>query len=101
MIPMVSQAAYEAVRRSAGLIDRSDRGRVVVSGHDRATYLQGLLTNDIAALKPGQGCYASYLTPQGRMIADLFVYELGDLILMTMTGDVTATVLSRLDQFIF
>jgi folate-binding protein YgfZ len=93
--------AYEAARRGAGLIDRSDRGRVVVSGQDRAAYLQGLLTNDIAALKPGEGCYATYLTPQGRMIADLLVYELGDLILLTMTGDVTATVLARLDQFIF
>jgi folate-binding protein YgfZ len=101
MIPTVSQAAYEAARRGAGLIDRSDRGRVVVSGQDRAAYLQGLLTNDIAALKPGQGCYAAYLTPQGRMIADLLVYELGDVILLTMTGDVTATVLARLDQFIF
>ena len=101
MIPTVSLAAYEAARRGAGLIDRSDRGRVVVSGQDRAAYLQGLLTNDIGALAPGQGCYAAYLTPQGRMIADLFVYELGDLILMTMSGDVTATVLARLDQFIF
>ena len=54
-----------------------------------------------ARSNPGQGCYAAYLTPQGRMIADLFVYELGDLILLTMTGDVTATVLARLDQFIF
>ena len=35
------------------------------------------------------------------MIADLFVYELGDLILLTMAGDVAATVLDRLDRFIF
>src|SRR5947209_19538140 len=62
MIDAVSQGAYEAVRRGAGLIDRSDRGRVVVSGHDRAAYLQGLLSNDIIALKPGGGCYADYLT---------------------------------------
>ena len=101
MIDAVSQAAYEAARRSAGLIDRSDRGRIVVSGQDRAVYLQGLLSNDIVALKPGGGCYATYLTPQGRMIADLLVYELGDVILLTMSGDVTATVLGKLDQFIF
>jgi folate-binding protein YgfZ len=101
MIDTVSQAAYEAARRGAGLIDRSDRGRIVVSGQDRAEYLQGLLSNDIVALKPGGGCYATYLTPQGRIIADLFVYELGDLILLTMSGDVTATVLGKLDQFIF
>jgi folate-binding protein YgfZ len=101
MIHAAPRAAYEAARRGAGLIDRSDRGRLVVSGQDRSTYLQGLLTNDIVALKAGQGCYAAYLTAQGRMIADLHVYELGDVILLTMAGAVTATVLSRLDQFIF
>jgi folate-binding protein YgfZ len=101
MIDAISLAAYEAARHGAGLIDRSDRGRIVVSGADRATYLQGLLSNDIVSLKPGRGCYATYLTAQGRMIADLFVYELGDLILLTMSGDVTSTVLARLDQFIF
>ena len=47
-----------------------------MSGTDRASYLQGLLTNDVAALEAGQGCYAAYLTAQGRMIADLYVYEL-------------------------
>lgn len=83
------------------MIDRSDRGRIVVSGRDRAEYLQGLLSNDIVALEAGGGCYATYLTPQGRMIADLFVYELGDVILLTMSGDVTAAVLGKLDQFIF
>ena len=58
MIDTISQTAYEAARRGAGLIDRSDRGRIVVSGQDRAEYLQGLLSNDIVALKPGGGCYA-------------------------------------------
>src|SRR3954452_19770813 len=93
--------AYQAARERAAWIDRSSRGRIVVSGRDRATYLQGLLTNDIAALPPGGGCYAAYLTPQGRMIADLWVYELGDAILLSMARDVRGTVLAKLDQFIF
>src|SRR5438128_3549834 len=93
--------AYTAARERAAFLDRSDRGRIVVSGADRASYLQGLLTNDIAALKPGEGCYAAYLTPQGRMIADLFVYELGDVILLTVPRRQHRTVLDKLDQFIF
>src|SRR5262245_828266 len=101
MSPVVSATAYDAARRRAAVLDRSDRGRIVVSGADRASYLQGLLTNDIVALKAGQGCYAAYLTPQGRMIADLYVYEVGDVILLTMDGAVKDTVLARLDQFIF
>src|SRR5207247_2589326 len=78
-----------------------DRGRRVVTGPDRASYLQGLLTNDIVALNAGQGCYAAYLTPQGRMIADLFVYELGDLMLLSTPLAAKDAVLAKLEQFIF
>ena len=73
----------------------------MVSGRDRASYLQGLLTNDIPAVKAGEGCYAAYLTAQGRMISDMWVYELGDVILLNLPGETTAAVLARLDQFIF
>jgi len=101
MHPTLSATAYEAARHRAAFVDRSDRGRIVVSGADRRSYLQGLLTNDIAALGAGQGCYAAYLTPQGRMIADMHVYELGDVVLLTVSGDVKDGVLAKLDQFIF
>ncbi|HMF96443.1 MAG TPA: glycine cleavage T C-terminal barrel domain-containing protein [Vicinamibacterales bacterium] len=100
MIPAVSLTAYEAARRRAAFVDRSDRGRIVVSGTERAPYLQGLLTNDMS-LPPGRGCYAAYLTAQGRMIADLYVYELGDVMLVMMDGGVKDAVMTKLDQFIF
>lgn len=101
MIPALSDASYDAARHHAAFLDRSARGRIVVSGADRASYLQGLLTNDIVAVKPGHGCYAAYLTAQGRMIADIYVYELGDVMLLTMDRTVKETVLAKLDQFIF
>src|SRR3954463_15477877 len=101
MVPPESIDAYRAVREHAAMLDRSDRGRLIVSGADRAAYLHGLLTNDVASLTAGQGCYAAYLTPQGRMIADMFLYELGDIMLMTIDGSVKDTVLAKLDQFIF
>src|SRR5262245_55149033 len=101
MNPTVSISAYDAARRRAAFIDRSNRGRIVVTGRDRASYLQGLLTNDVVALAAGHGCYAAYLTAQGRMIADLHVYELGDVMLLDMAGDVKDTVMAKLDQFIF
>jgi folate-binding protein YgfZ len=89
------------VRRGVGLVERSRDARLVVSGRDRASYLHGLLTNDITALASGQGCYAAYLTPQGRMITDLRVYELGDVILLVVGRDTKDTLLAKLDQFIF
>jgi folate-binding protein YgfZ len=93
--------SYEAARHRTAYLERLDRALVVVSGADRRAYLQGLLTNDVGALTAGTGCYAAYLTPQGRMIADLFVYELGDVILLTVPAAVKEAVLARLDQFIF
>jgi len=93
--------AYQAARQRAACVERTHRGRIVVSGADRRSYLQGLFTNDIDALEAGRGCYTAYLTAQGRMIADLWVYELGDALLLAMLDDVTASVLGRLDQFIF
>lgn len=93
-------STYAAARDGAAFLPRH-RGRIVVSGRDRATYLQGLLTNDVVALAAGQGCYSAYLTPQGRMITDLWVYELGDVILLSMPLAAKETLLARLDQFIF
>lgn len=99
--PGTELAGYRAAREGAAWLDRRARGRIVLSGADRATYLQGLLTNDIVALRAGSGCYASYLTAQGRMISDMWLFELGDVLLMTLPGSTRETVLARLDQFIF
>lgn len=95
-------SAYDAARHGAALVDRTAaRGRIIVAGPDRASYLQGLLTNDIAALSPGRGCYAAMLTPQGRLVSDLWVYELGDVILVSLPRETGAAILAKLDQFIF
>ena len=98
---MSQHNSYHLARTAAAIVDRRDRGWVVVSGADRRSYLHGLLTNDITALQAGQGCYTAYLTPQGRMIADLWVYELGDVVLLSMARDIKPAVLTKLDQFIF
>lgn len=91
---------YEAVRKTTGWRDRSAEGRLKVTGPDRASWLQGLLTNDIAALKPGEGCYAAYLTPQGRMIADVRVLARADHMLLDVPAAQKAAVLERLSSFI-
>ena len=59
---------------------RIGRAVVRVSGSERATWLQGLLTNDVQALAVGRGCYAAWLTPQGRMITDAIVLAEDDTI---------------------
>jgi hypothetical protein len=64
-------------------------------------YLQGLLTNDIQALTPGAGCYAAWLTPQGRMLTDVHLFESGDMILMDVPVRELPASMQRLDQFLF
>src|SRR5262245_57591574 len=98
---MLQHNSYQLARTGAAIVDRSERGWVVVSGADRRSYLHGLLTNDIARLSAGQGCYAAYLTPQGRMITDLWVYELGNRMLLTLGRDTSAMLRARLDDLIF
>src|SRR5262245_35066950 len=98
---MISLGAYGSARLNAAFLDRLEKGRIIVSGSDCVAFLHGLLTNDISSLGPGQGCYATYLTPQGRMITDTWVYVLDDKVLLTVGSDVKNRMLTRLDQLIF
>jgi folate-binding protein YgfZ len=69
-------AQYRQLREECGLLDRSARGKLIVSGLDAAEYLQGQLTNDVEALGPGQGQYAALLDRKGHMQADMRVLRL-------------------------
>jgi folate-binding protein YgfZ len=76
---------YRALCEGAGLLDRSERGKLLVRGPEAAEYLQGQLTNDIEALEPDRGCYAALLDRKGHLEADMRVLRLsnGDLWLDT------------------
>ncbi len=66
-------AQYRQLREECGVLDRSDRGKLLVTGAEAAEYLQGQLTNDIEALEAGEGCYAALLDRKGHMQADMRV----------------------------
>lgn len=98
---MAFDEEYRALHERAAWMDRSARdARLEVRGPDRVEWLHGLLTQDIKALSPGSGAYAAYLTPQGRMVADLRVFHRGETILLESAETARAQLLSRLDQFI-
>ena len=97
---MESMPGYDAARTGAVVVDRSGEGRLRLTGADRVTWLQGLVTNDVAALQPGQGCYAAYLTPQGRMISDLRILATREALLLDVPTVARATVAARFEQFI-
>ena len=70
---MIATSEYELVTRAVGLVDRSERGKLLLRGPDAAEFLQGQVTNDVESLAEGSGCYAALLTPKGKLRADLRV----------------------------
>ena len=64
------------------LIDRSERGKLALTGSQAKEFLQGQVSNDVEALTPGTGCYAAFLTPKGKMLGDLRVLDAGDELLL-------------------
>ncbi len=71
-------AQYRQLREECGLVDRSGRGKLLVTGEEAAEYLQGQLTNDVEGLATGEGCYAALLDRKGHIQADMRVLRLGD-----------------------
>jgi tRNA-modifying protein YgfZ len=69
---------YATLTQRCGLVDRSERGKLALTGSEAREFLHGQVSNDIEALEPGQGCYAAFLTPKGKMLGDLRVLHLGD-----------------------
>jgi folate-binding protein YgfZ len=73
---------YEIASTTCGLVDRSERGKLALSGAEAKEFLQGQVSNDIERLVPGSGCYAAFLTPKGKMLGDLRVLDTGSELLL-------------------
>jgi folate-binding protein YgfZ len=94
-------SSLAALSDGAALVVRGDRGVIRVTGADRATWLQGLLTNDVAALIAGRGCYSAWLSPQGRMITDAIVLAEEEAFTLEVPGPIGEDLYRRLDAAIF
>jgi folate-binding protein YgfZ len=69
---------YRALTEACGLIDRSERGKLALTGPGAVEFLNGQVTNELASLHPGEGCYAAFLTHKGKMLGDLRILAVGD-----------------------
>ncbi|HZI81257.1 MAG TPA: glycine cleavage T C-terminal barrel domain-containing protein [Vicinamibacterales bacterium] len=92
---------YQQIVESAAIGEVAATLQLAVAGNDRASFLQGLLTNDVQALKAGDGCYAAWLTPQGRMLTDMHVLESDGMMLLDVPEAQGEATVARLDQFLF
>src|SRR3954451_10654445 len=71
-------ADYRTLTEQVGLVDRSERGKLALTGGEAKEFLHGQVSQDIESLTPGHGAYAAFLTHKGKMLGDLRVLDLGD-----------------------
>jgi folate-binding protein YgfZ len=76
------ESDYRAITEACGVLDRSERGKLALTGSDAKSFLQGQVTNDVERLSPGRGCYAAFLTPKGKMLGDLRILDTGEELLL-------------------
>ena len=76
-----------------------DRGVIAVSGEDRVSFLQGLVSNDVAQVAPGRAVWAALLTPQGKWLADFFMLADRDRLLLDCERGHIPMLLPRLKRY--
>ena len=93
-------AEYRAVRESVGLCEPAPRGWVRLTGKDRQRFLHAMVSNDTASLQPGQGCYATFLTNKGKIVADFVVYAEADAYLLELESHVVQPLIEAMSWFV-
>ncbi|MBI4873488.1 MAG: folate-binding protein YgfZ [Acidobacteria bacterium] len=91
---------YIALREKAGWLDLSARGKIVVRGEDRVRLLHAMTTNHVEQLAPGEGCYAFFLNPQGRILGDANLLRRDEDILLDTEPETHPSLFEHLDRFI-
>jgi folate-binding protein YgfZ len=91
---------WAAVRRRCGLLDARFRGLLRVTGSDRITFLQGMVSNDVARLHASEGTYAALLTQQGKVVSDLRVYVLAEEVWLDVPAARAQVVRESLERYV-
>ena len=91
---------YTALRENAAWLDLSGRGKLRATGEDRARLLHAMTTNQVETLQPGDGCYAFFLSAQGRILADANLLCFEDHFLLDTEPETRTKVYEHLDRYI-
>jgi folate-binding protein YgfZ len=89
-----------ALLDGAGLSRLDNIGWIRVTGEDRVRWLNGMVTNSIQDLKPGQGCYNFLLSVQGRIQGDGYIFAEADALLLETASEQVPSLMALLDRFI-
>jgi aminomethyltransferase len=91
---------YKAVRTGVGLLDLANRAFLAFTGPDRLSYLQGMLSNDVRPLTPGQGLYATVLNVQGKVVGDCRVFCTEDAFVLDLWEPIKNRVVEHLNRYL-
>ena len=89
-----------SLRQAVGMYDLGDKGWIRATGSDRVRWLNGMVTNSIQQLQPGDGCYNFVLSAQGRIQGDLYAFAQQDSLLLETGVDQISPLMALLDRFI-
>src|SRR5215813_7860092 len=91
---------YKAAREAAALVEKDWYGIVRLTGGERVSWLQGMVTNDVEKLLPGQGCYAAHLTPQGKLVAHMLVLRDEDCLWLVLERAIIPRLMAAFDKLL-
>ncbi len=94
------QSEYQAVRSAVGLLDLSHRALLNFTGPDRLSYLQGMVSNDLRLLTPGQGVCAAVLNMQGKVVGDCRIFCTNDSFLLDVWEPIKQKVIDHLNRYL-
>lgn len=94
------KAEYDVLIEGCGLVDRSARGKLEVTGEDRARFLHGMLTNAVETLAEGEGNHSALTDPKGSTQADLYLYHRGDAFWAETEPELQVKVADLLDRYL-
>ena len=94
------QSEYEALHSNAGLADVSLRGNVIVTGDDRITWLQSIISQDILPLQSGQGRYSTFMDHKGKMLSYFRVFIRPEQVVIEDVGEVGEQTYAALRKFL-
>lgn len=91
---------YEALRNHSAWVDLSARGKIKITGEDRARLLHAMTTNHIQEMQPGDCRYAFFLNAQGRILSDVWIVCREDHFLLITEPETRQKIYDHLDQYI-
>ena len=93
-------AEHHAVRTGAGIADLSHRGTLHVTGEDRVTWLQSIISNDLLPVRSGDWLYSSFMSNKGKILSCFRVYRLEDYLLVEDVGEAGAVTYETFRKFL-